>query len=185
MIKNKFRELETDRLFLKKISHYNIEDMYQYASDEEVTRYVSWFRHTSKETTRQCITFLQNQYETGEYYEWALIRKSDNKMIGTAGLSAFNSAENSSEIGYVIAKEYWNRGFATEALAKIIEFAFVELRLSQVYGYTYPENTASKKVMEKCGMRYAGTRIYALIKSEETIEAEMYVREEGARFRVR
>lgn len=144
--------LETERLILRKVKATDIHDIYHYASDDEVTKYVCWPKHLNIKMTEQFLDFLGSQYKTGNYYYWALIHKADNKMIGTAGLPKIN--DSIGEIGFVIAKEYWNQGLASEVVKEVIKFGFAKLGLKKIIGYCYKKNIASGKVMTKCGMTF-------------------------------
>jgi ribosomal-protein-alanine N-acetyltransferase len=83
---------------------------------------------------------------------WALIHKPDKKLIGWCGLAPLDKTDEI-EIGYGIAKEYWGRGLTTEAAAATIRYGFEELKLNQIVAVAMPENIASRRIMEKIGMR--------------------------------
>ncbi len=170
----KFREMETDRLRLVKISPEHLEDMYAYTSDEETVRYMSWPPHESKGKTAQFIDLAQELYDGEMYYDWAILHKKDRKMIGTIGLHALDREINGAEFGYIIAKPYWGRGLMVEAAQRILQFCFEDLDLSIMKAYCDLENRASEKVLKKLCMSYGGTEPYVLMKSPEPVLHRWY-----------
>jgi len=80
----------------------------------------------------------------------------DKKLIGWCGLAFLDKTEEI-EIGYGIAKEYWGRGFTTEAATASIRYGFEEARLNRIVAVAMPENITSRRVMEKIGMKFEKT----------------------------
>jgi RimJ/RimL family protein N-acetyltransferase len=84
---------------------------------------------------------------------WATIERESNKLIGWCGLSYLESTEDV-EIGYGIAKSYWGKGLASEAAAAVIKWGFEDLGLNHIVAVAWPENAASRRVMDRLGMTY-------------------------------
>jgi ribosomal-protein-alanine N-acetyltransferase len=147
----------TERLVLRKILPSDYEDMYEYASKDEVTEYLLWSTHPSKEYTKQFIEYLQSRYRVGDFYDWPITLRDTGKMIGTCGFTKFDYSNNAAEIGYVLNSDYWGKGYCSEAVSKIIEFGFESLKLHRIEARYMKENIRSRNVMEKCGMIYEGT----------------------------
>lgn len=169
-----FRELKTERLMLIKLDLSFIDDIHSYASDREVTRYVSWPRHETREFTLSYLQSVMENYARGSYYDWGIKCAHDDRLIGTIGLINHDSKDNSFEIGYVLSKTYWNRGYATEAAARVIDFGLSELGASRIKGICHIENTRSGRVMEKCGMRYVGEIRHKMIRDDTPVECRLY-----------
>ena len=171
---------ETEHLLLRRMKVEDAEDMFEYACSAEVTRYLTWNPHADVPNTREYLTYVQKQYEAGEFYNWALIYKPDMKMIGTCGFTSFDDDNNSAEIGYVVNPAYQDRGLATEAVKEVIAFGFQKLGLNRIEAKYIEGNEASRRVMEKCGMSYEGThRSALLIKGEyKTISVCALLRDE-------
>lgn len=150
--------LYTDRLVLRKISMDDTDDMYEYSKDSEVTKYLLWSPHPDKAYTFEYISYLQNRYKTGDFFDWAIICPESGKMIGTCGFTRFDFQHNSGEIGYVINPKYSGKGIATEASARIIRYGFEELALNRIECKYMIDNAASRRVMEKNGMIFEGIR---------------------------
>lgn len=159
MLKSIFRDppiLQTKRLLLRRMERRDSSDMFEYAKDPSVTRYLTWEPHPDEAYTRRYLTFISSRYKAGEFYDWALILKSENKMIGTCGFTRIDCKNQCGEAGYVLNKNYWGQGLATEALSEIIRFAFEVLKLERLESRYMEENTASRRVMEKAGMTFEG-----------------------------
>ncbi len=150
--------INTERIILRRISIDDIDDMYEYSSDGNVTKYLTWSPHPDKEYTHEYINYLQSRYRTGDFYDWGIILRSENKMIGTCGFTRFDYVNNSAEIGYVLNSAYHGKGIAAEASAKVVEFGFKRLGLNRIECKYIIGNDASRRVMEKNGMTFEGVR---------------------------
>ena len=150
------KKIETKRLLLRKIKITDAQDMYDYASRPEVTRYLLWSEHSDIAFTKRYIAYLDAQYRAGEFYDFAIIDRESKKMIGTCGFTRLDGDKNEGEIGYVLHPSFWGQGYATEAVAAIIRFGFEKLRLHRIEGRYMANNTPSRRVMEKCGMQLEG-----------------------------
>jgi len=150
-------EFETERLILRRITKNDASDMYEYAKRGDVTRFLTWHPHEDIHYTRGYIKFLQKKYRSGEYHDWGIELKENGKFIGTCGYSVFDPDNHKAEIGYVLNPDYHNLGFATEVVKAVIEYSFLSLGLHRLEARTVEENTASQRVLEKCGFLLEGT----------------------------
>jgi [ribosomal protein S5]-alanine N-acetyltransferase len=145
-------KIETERLVLRKITLDDAEDMFSYASNEEVTRYVTWDTHTSLSDSIEFINSFLPQYDA----PWGIELKGNGKFIGTVHFVWWQQQHNSAEIGYVLSKEYWGKGLITEAAKAIISFGFESMDLVRIQARCFLENKGSERVMEKLGMSFEG-----------------------------
>jgi ribosomal-protein-alanine N-acetyltransferase len=159
----KIPELEGERVLLRRLRVSDASEMYDYARRESVTRYLLWSPHPDPEHTRQYLSYVQGRYRVGEFYDWAIVDKASGKMIGTCGFPMISEANNSAEVGYVLHPDFWGKGYATEVLRILLSFAFKTLGLHRVEARCFEEHAASRRVMEKCGMRYEGSLRDALL----------------------
>lgn len=148
--------IETERLYLRRMLKRDSEDMYEYSSSREVTRYLLWEPHISETYTRKYLVYLQGQYRAGEFYDWAVVHKRTDKMIGTCGFTRFNFDSNSAEVGYVLNPAFWGYGIAPEAVLAVMRFGFVNLGLHRIEAKYMVGNERSRRVMEKLGMQFEG-----------------------------
>ena len=146
--------LETERLILRPFCREDAADVLCcWESDPDVAKYMFWTSHNDIEKTKEWIDFELGQIEKHDWYRFAIVLKGTNVLIGTA-LIYYEDKVDCWEIGYNLGKKYWAKGYATEAMKKVIEFAISQLKLSQIVGRYAKENPASGSVMKKLGFVY-------------------------------
>lgn len=151
-------ELSTERLILRRMMVGDCYDMYEYASNAGVTRFLTWNPHPDLEYTKEYLQYISNHYRLGDFYDWAVILREENKMIGTCGFTRFQTHHDCGEIGYVINPAYRGRGIACEAVRAVLRFGFLKLGLHRIEAKYIDGNEASRRVMEKVGMTFEGLR---------------------------
>lgn len=176
----KIPTITTERLILRKMLPSDDEDMFEYAKNPAVTRYLLWEPHISQKFTHSYLKFIQSQYSAGNFFDWAVTLSESGKMIGTCGFTLFDEENNAAEVGYVLNPDYWRKGIASEALARVMSFGFGVLDLHRIYVRIMDGNTASECVARKCGMRHEATLYRALLVKGEyrTIKIYAILREE-------
>ena len=161
--------IETSRLFLRPIGLADLQKMYEnWASDDEVTKHLSWNTHQSIEETKRVITSWLLMYERPYFFQWVITIKETQEAIGTISLFDLKFDLMQAEIGYCLGKTFWNQGYATEALQGVIDYAFSRNNFRVLLAKHLIENPASGRVMEKCGMRYEGNLFKANCKSHQS-----------------
>lgn len=162
IILSDFKELETNRLILKKLSKNDLEDFYEYGRNPLVGSKSIWKPH---ENLRESGEILDEFIRDDEYI--GIHHKNDEKLIGILGLHEDSSrkldSKLSRELGYGINHKYWNSGYMTEACFRILKYLFVELGLEIITATTSIENKSSQRVMEKIGMKKEGIIRYGWI----------------------
>ncbi len=153
---NKSPIIETKRLIIREMKVSDYKDMYEYACREEVSRYLLWAPHPDRDYTKQYLKRIESLYRRGEFHDYGVVFKENGKFIGTCGFAAIDRANNSAEAGYVLNPDYWNMGIATEALSALIGYGFDRYDFNRIEARYMVENTASRRVMEKCGMTFEG-----------------------------
>ncbi len=144
------RTLETDRLVLRPFNLLDAKEMYDtWTSDNRVTKYVRWSTHKNLGETQE---FLNKYISDTNELKWAISLKETKKLIGSIDVVKITDYKTA-EIGYVIAYDFWNKGYTTEALNKIISTLF-DLGFKKIIARHHIENLASGAVMKKCGMVY-------------------------------
>ncbi|WP_031548154.1 GNAT family N-acetyltransferase [Salinicoccus luteus] len=150
--------LETERLVLRKLTLEDTEAMYHnWASDPEVTEYLTWPPHGSVEVTRQLVDHWVNEYNKNDFYQWAIVPKNLNAPVGTISVVDADDSIGMVHIGYCVGKAWWGRGYTTEAFGRLIRFFFEDVGLNRIESKHDPRNPGSGRVMEKCGLLYEGT----------------------------
>ena len=155
---SKMPTLETERFVLRQISIDDTDDMYEYSKRADVTKFLTWSPHPDKAYTFDYLSYLQTRYKSGDFFDWAIVDRESNKMIGTCGFTRFDFHNNCGEVGYVINPDYHGKGIATEVSARVIRYGFENLDLNRIECKYMIENEASRRVMEKNGMQFEGVR---------------------------
>lgn len=149
--------LDTERLILREFKIEDAEDMYDHwASDEKVTHYLTWPPHKSVEDTRGLLTSWIQSYENGDSYNWGIVVKDKNTLIGNISVTNIDYKTNTVEVGYCIGRDYWGHGYVVEALKEVISYLFKE-GYDLVRARHDKNNPNSGRVMQKAGMKYEGT----------------------------
>lgn len=146
--------LETERLVLRAWRDEDAEDLFEYAKDPEVGPGAGWKPHDSIDESRDIINIIFKRTPV-----WAVVEKKSRKVIGSISLEdrmLKADAGESRELGYAIGRRYWNRGIVTEAVGRIIKYAFEEMNIELLFLKIFPENGASRRVALKCGFSYEG-----------------------------
>lgn len=153
------QKLESERLILRRFVIDDAAAMYRnWASDDEVTKYLMWPTHTSVDVSRAVLTDWANSYSDEKYYQWAVVLKENgDEPIGSISAVHMNEDISMVHIGYCIGKAWWHKGITSEALKTVMEFFFDEVEVNRIESRHDPGNPNSGKVMEKCGMKYEGT----------------------------
>lgn len=166
--------LETPDLILRKPAMKDARDIFRYASDPEVARYVLWEPHRSLGETRSFVRWLRSRIRAGYPSSWVVVLKQTGTVIGTIGFIWYSETNRSAEIGYSFSREYWNRGYATQALGAVVDASFTSLPLNRLEAQHDVCNPASGRVMEKCGLRQEGILRDRIIKKGEYVDAALY-----------
>ncbi len=146
--------LKSNRLSLRPFTIDDIDAVLLYASDNIVTKYLTWPSYTDISQVEEVV----KKYYIGKEGVFAIELESEQKCIGCIGLILYIE-HNKASFGYVLNREYWNKGYMTEALNIILDFSFSKLELNRVEATHYIGNEGSGRVMQKCGMKYEGTGI--------------------------
>jgi ribosomal-protein-alanine N-acetyltransferase len=148
--------LVTRRLLLRKLGPDDAEAIFEYASVDEVTKYMTWDTHKAIEDTHAFINLTLNRYLSDESGEWGIILQETGKLIGAIGFPRVDKKNNQAEIGYVLGRCYWGDGFMPEAVSRVLQFAFQDMNLNRVEGIHAITNEKSGRVMQKAGMSFEG-----------------------------
>jgi len=148
--------LKTERLSLRALHPIDAEDMFDYARREEVTKYLLWSPHSSVAYTKDYLSYIQNRYALGDFYDWAIIDRESRRMIGTCGFTRIDTVNNCAEIGYVLNPDFHHKGLASEAAGRVMKFGFEELGFHRLEARFMKGNEASLHVMERLGMKFEG-----------------------------
>lgn len=166
--------LETERLRLRKLTPDDAPDIFEYASDPEVTRYLIWSSHRTIDDCRDFITSAMDRYRKRGVAPWGIVHKADRKVIGTCDFITWWPAHARAEIGYALSRTYWGQGIMTEAVRAIIDFGFCVKELNRIQALCEVANVGSARVMEKVGMTFEGILRHYMIRGKAYRDMKMY-----------
>ena len=166
--------LETRDLFLRRPVRKDAEDIFRYTSDPEVARYVLWDPHRSISESRSFVRDLRFRIRSGYPSSWAVVLRESGTVIGTIGFMWYSAENRSAELGYSFSREYWNRGYATQALGAVVCAAFRSLPLNRLEAQHDVRNPASGRVMQKCGFRQEGILRSRILNKGEYVDVALY-----------
>lgn len=146
--------LETERLILRE---FRAEDLETYArrifADSEVMRYLPKRDALPEERAQRTMDFFMAHWTRFPYGPWAVVEKSGGELIGHCGLN-FIAEIGETEVLYAYGRDFWGKGYATEAARASVEYGFRHAGLERIIALAVPENIASRRVMEHCGLVY-------------------------------
>lgn len=155
-------KLNTKRLCLRPWEMEDAQAMFEnWASDDEVTRYLLWFSHKELEETEEVVQSWVKLYEDLSYYHWVVVLKETGEPIGSVNLFDLHRSflmpwKMSGELGYCFGRKWWGQGFATEAVSAVLDFMFRELGLAAAVARHDHRNPASGRVMRRLHMEHVG-----------------------------
>jgi len=142
--------LETPRLVVRELTEEDSERLYEILTDKEVCRYLPAMTGTKEEEIEKLNAYASHVYSFFEYGYWGVFLKDGGELIGRAG---FREDSYPPEAGYLIARQHWGKGYATEVLEHLVRYAIEEMDGTTLQVKIEKENIASIRVAERCGFR--------------------------------
>ena len=151
------RTLETERLVIRAFVSEDAGAMFRnWASDPEVTKFLTWPTHESEEVSRQVVSSWVERKDDPAYYQWAIVWKESMEPIGSISVVHWDESICEAEVGYCIGRTWWHRGVTTECFSEVIRFLFEEVGVNRIKARHDVNNPHSGMVMKKCGLHYEG-----------------------------
>lgn len=145
-------ELISERLILRKIVREDVTSIFNnWASDPEVTKFLTWPPHDTIEKTNQIMDFWMKEYEDPKTIRYGIVLKESNELIGMIDVVGY--VNDNPEIGYCLSRKYWNKGYMSEALDRLLKDLF-SIGFKTIVIEADQNNIASNKVIEKCGFTF-------------------------------
>ncbi len=162
---------ETEHLIVRELGLDDVQDMFEYAQDDEIAALGLWLPQKTLQENIDDIQEAIDGYATGTNFTWAVEHRADHKMIGRLSLGGYNARDARADLGYAYNRLYWGKGYATEAARAVLQFSFDSLKLHRVGATVLPDNFGSIRVLEKLGFQREGTRrqAYSLRGSHEDL----------------
>ena len=162
--------LETERLILRPLTVDDAEAVYEWVSDERVTKYMPYQTYTSTDDVRKWLMNLQSENETNNF---GFVFKENNLLIGSGDIG-YSNEKSSWDFGYNIRYDYWNRGLATEATKCMMKFAYDNFGARDFSANHAVDNPSSGRVMEKLGLMFQHFGEYSKFDGSKTFKAKFY-----------
>lgn len=175
--------IETDRLILRRFELSDAPAMFaNWASDDEVTKFLTWPTHTDVSVTEGILSQWVPQYAKDDYYNWAIILKEHGpEPVGNISVAHRHEGGDIPEIGYCMGKRWWHRGIMSEALGAVLDFLFLQVGVRRIIAKHDVNNPHSGGVMRKCGMKFEEIREKAIRNNQGERDCACYAIEAGDR----
>ncbi len=151
--------ITTTRILLSPFGMSDADALKAILDEPDIFRYFPNQSPWPLEKIQKYIVHHQNHWGKHGYGHWAMVLRETGQIIGWNGLE-FLPDTNETEIGYILSKAYWGQGLTTEAAQAIISFGLNTAGLEEIIGLTHPENIASQRVLEKCGLAFTRRQVY-------------------------
>ncbi len=153
---DEFHALEGTTICFKPISINDVEAIHSYASNPDVSRFIGWkLMNTLEETTELVETMLKREI-AGTHLYASVVIKNTQTIIGTVMVFDFDKITNQAEVGYVFHQDYWGKGYGTQCLSLISDFAFDILKLHKLHASVTDANIGSARMLEKNNFELEG-----------------------------
>lgn len=151
-----FNDLVGENIYFKEVNLDDVPQIHKFASDEKVSRFIGWNLTYNLQDTLELVEGMieKERLKVGLYA--SVFLKSTNKLIGTCMIFNFDNLARHAEIGYVLSADYWNKGYGTETISLMADYACEELKLNKLHARVTDVNIGSNKVLEKNGFLLEG-----------------------------
>jgi ribosomal-protein-alanine N-acetyltransferase len=133
------------------------QSLFKIWSDPEVTKFLNIDRFTDENQAKDMIKLLDEFSLDNKAIRFSIIEMKSNEIIGSCGFNSLDFENEKAEIGYDIARAFWGRGYASEAISALLDYAFSTLKLNRIEAKVEPENVNSVKVLQKLNFMFEGT----------------------------
>lgn len=146
-----FPNLETERLYLRRITKEDVNEIFALRSNKETMKYIPRPLAKTKEDALGHIAIIEEKIENNEAINWAITLKNSPRLIGIIGHYRIKPEHFRSEIGYMLLPEHHGKGIITEAMQETVKYGFEIMKLHSIEAIIDPENYASERVLQKSG----------------------------------
>lgn len=150
--------IETKRLILRRFTIQDADAMYKnWASEDEVTKYLTWSTHSSVDVTQNILEEWISKYNELDYYNWGIELEETGELIGNIAAGQLDDEKASAFLGWCLGTRWWGQGIMPEAGSAVLQYLFKEVGYNRIAAKHDSENTRSGRVMQKIGMTCEGT----------------------------
>ncbi len=175
-----FPNLETERLLLRRVVQNDVNEVFALRSDKEVMQYIPRPLAITVADAAAHIDTIDATINNNEGINWAITLKGTDTLIGLIGHYRIQAINHRAEVGYILSPKFQRQGIVVEAMKKVVEYGFKEMKLHSIEAVIDPNNSGSAKVLQKSGFkkeahfienqfyegRYTDTVIYSLLNND-------------------
>jgi ribosomal-protein-alanine N-acetyltransferase len=166
--------LETERLILRPITLADADDVYEYGRDPKVGKYMIYPLHTSIADAINWLETVPGEFARRERINFAITLKPNGKFVGSCSYHHISPEHHRLQIGYVLTRSAWGKGYMAETVSEMIRFAFEEMSMHRIEATCYEANERSARVMERCGMKHEGTLKHSELRFGKFVTQKVY-----------
>ncbi|WP_255220789.1 GNAT family N-acetyltransferase [Terribacillus saccharophilus] len=149
--------IQTKRLVLRKMNKDDANALFAIWSDSIVTKYMNIDRFTQIEQAKEMISILSDLSEKGEAIRYTILEAETNIILGSCGFNTLDFKHKTAEIGYDLDSRFWNRGYGTEAVKGLVDYAIHQLQYKKIEAKVNPNNIPSIKLLRRLEFDLEGT----------------------------
>ncbi len=150
------KTIETDRLLLRPLTPADESDIFEYASNPEVARFMSWSAHRTIQDTEDFLNYLEDVESAKLQIDRGIVLKEFGKVVGTIAFVTVDFSLMTAELGYCLSEKFWGKGLIVEAANAMIDAAVKSLGIHRIEAECEIDNFKSERVMQKLGMHQEG-----------------------------
>jgi ribosomal-protein-alanine N-acetyltransferase len=165
---NTFPELESERLFFRRVEKKNASDIFLIRSNKKVLEYMDSDEHQTIDGAEKLIKKNRELFDNKKRIHWVIIEKTIPKLIGDFRLWRLIKQHCRSEIGYLLKPEFWDKGYMRETMTRIIDFTFNDFNIHSIEANINPSNKKSERLLVNFGFndKFIDSIIYSLLKKD-------------------
>lgn len=145
--------INTERLLLRPLTVDDAQEVYEWVSDDRVSKYMVYNTYQSVDEVVQWLKYIET---VTDEYNFGFVRKSDGRLIGSGGISPDAKGNGFWGFGYNLRYDCWGKGYATEATKAMMKYVYENFGVRKFASSHVEFNKASGRVMEKCGLHFVG-----------------------------
>ncbi|MEL1252398.1 GNAT family N-acetyltransferase [Flavobacterium sp. DGU38] len=146
-----FPVIETERLILRQITNNDVNEVFELRSNPETMKYIPRPLVKTTEDALEHIAMIEEKIISNTGINWGITLKGSSKLLGLIGFYRIQPENYRAEIGYMLLPDFHGKGIIPEAVNRLITYGFNDLKLHSIEAVIDPKNTASEKVLQKCG----------------------------------
>jgi RimJ/RimL family protein N-acetyltransferase len=166
---------ETKRLIIRPVTLNDRIEIFEYRRNKEINKYQGWIPETIEDVEVFIGKIAKKIDEPMTWFQFAIIEKATEKIIGDVGIQFFDNENRQVEIGCTLNQDFQNKGYATETIKRIVDYLFGELNKQKVIASIDPDNKSSIRLVERIGFRRETHAVERFFVNEKWVDDLIYV----------